>query len=434
MCSTHGAALGALADGADREGRKAAGLHLLRSAVRIRRSRQPHPRTEQAHLRHPQPLSVQQRPPDGGARAAHRRSRRALAGGERGACGDAARRRAPARPRLPGAGLQHRHEPRARGGSGHRRSHPLARRAPLERRHQLHARAGRHQGDDQASASRLGPASPFIRYRVQIMVRERVRAIVAAAVGKVLPEAAQADFQIEPPKQAEHGDFAVNAALVFAKIAKTNPRKLAQAIIEKIEDPDRLIEKIEIAGPGFLNLHLARDVWHRELKLVWEERELFGRSNAGKGLRTMVEFVSANPTGPMHVGHGRGAVIGDVVANLLEWAGYQVGREFYVNDAGGQVWRLAHAVLARATELRPGVPRVELDAEDYQGEYVREVAQAWLDAGGDPTRPFAEIRDPLRPFPTASILATLTQPLPQFFGTPSPPFSPQNSPHPPHPH
>jgi arginyl-tRNA synthetase len=248
------------------------------------------------------------------------------------------------------------------------------------------------------------------------MVRERVRAIVAAAVGKVLPEAAQADFQIEPPKQAEHGDFAVNAALVFAKIAKTNPRKLAQAIIEKIEDPDRLIEKIEIAGPGFLNLHLARDVWHRELKLVWEERELFGRSNAGKGLRTMVEFVSANPTGPMHVGHGRGAVIGDVVANLLEWAGYQVGREFYVNDAGGQVWRLAHAVLARATELRPGVPRVELDAEDYQGEYVREVAQAWLDAGGDPTRPFAEIREPLRAFATGWILENLIKRDLELFG------------------
>jgi arginyl-tRNA synthetase len=248
------------------------------------------------------------------------------------------------------------------------------------------------------------------------MVRERVRAMVAAAVAKVLPEAAQAEFQVEPPKQAEHGDFAVNAALVFAKIARSNPRKLAQSLIDKIEDPDRIVEKIEIAGPGFLNIRLARDVWHRELKAVWELREQFGRSDAGKRKRTMVEFVSANPTGPMHVGHGRGAVIGDVVANLLEWAGYQVAREFYINDAGGQVWRLAHAVLARATELRPGVRRVELDPEDYQGEYVIEIAQAWLDAGGDPARPFQEIREPLRAFATNWTLQNLIKPDLELFG------------------
>src|SRR3954471_1007364 len=197
--------------------------------------------------------------------------------------------------------------------------------------------------------------------------------MVAAAVAKVLPEAAGVEFQVEPPRQAEHGDFAVNAAMVFAKIAKSNPRKLAQQIVENLEDPDKIIDKVEIAGPGFLNVRLARDVWHRAMKAVWDEREKFGRSNAGKGTRTMVEFVSANPTGPMHVGHGRGAVIGDVVANLLEWAGYAVFREFYINDAGGQVWRLAHAVLARASEMRPSGPRVPLDPEDYQGEYIKDV-------------------------------------------------------------
>ncbi|MCA1829595.1 MAG: arginine--tRNA ligase, partial [Myxococcales bacterium] len=132
--------------------------------------------------------------------------------------------------------------------------------------------------------------------------------------------------------------------------------------------------------------------------------------------KTMVEFVSANPTGPMHVGHGRGAVIGDVIANLLDWAGYEVAREFYINDAGGQVWRLAHAVLARATELKPGVPRVALDPEDYQGEYVRDVAQAWLDAGGDPSRPFDEIREPLRAFATAWILQNLIEQDLELFG------------------
>ncbi len=239
-------------------------------------------------------------------------------------------------------------------------------------------------------------------------MKERVRAIVAAAVARALPEVAPVpEFQVEPPKQAEHGDFAVNAALVLQKIARQNPRKLAQAILDAIEDPEKIIERVEIAGPGFLNIRLARGVWHRELEAVWDEREKFGRSHAGRGVRTMVEFVSANPTGPMHVGHGRGAVIGDVVANLLEWAGHEVAREFYINDAGGQVWRLAHAVLARASELRPGAPRVELHPEDYQGEYIKDVARAWLEAGGDPSRPFQEIKEPLRAFATSWILQNL---------------------------
>ena len=232
------------------------------------------------------------------------------------------------------------------------------------------------------------------------MVKERVRALVAAAVARVLPEAGQVEFQVEPPKQAEHGDFAVNAALVLAKAARSNPRKLAQSIADAIADPEKLIERVEIAGPGFLNIRLARDVWHRELAALWDEREKFGRSSAGRGVRTMVEFVSANPTGPMHVGHGRGAVIGDVVSNLLEWAGYEVYREFYINDAGGQVWRLAHAVWARAANA-------PLDPEDYQGEYVRDVAAAWVSAGGDPSRPFDEIREPLRAFATDWILEKL---------------------------
>jgi arginyl-tRNA synthetase len=222
---------------------------------------------------------------------------------------------------------------------------------------------------------------------------------------------------LDAPKQAAHGDYSCNAGMVFAKqhmqaagLQKPNPRALAQAIVDRVRDEDGLLQgKPEIAGPGFLNLRLAQDVWQRALKVIWDERDRFGRSDAGQGRRTMVEFVSANPTGPMHVGHGRGAVIGDVVANLLDQAGYQVAREFYINDAGGQVWRLAHATLARATEIRTDVPRVPLDPDDYQGEYVREVAQAWLDQGGDPSRPFAEIKEPLRAFATQWILRELIQ-------------------------
>jgi arginyl-tRNA synthetase len=252
------------------------------------------------------------------------------------------------------------------------------------------------------------------------MVKEQVASIIEKALQKcaadgLLP-AGPYQAQLEAPRQAAHGDFACNAAMVLQKIAKTNPRKLAQAIVERIEDPDRVIERVEIAGPGFLNIQLAKSVWQRALVEVWEQREKFGRSDTGKGLRTMVEFVSANPTGPMHVGHGRGAVIGDVVANLLDWSGHSVYREFYINDAGGQVWRLAHAVLARATELRPDVQRVPLDPEDYQGEYIVEVARAWLAAGGDPAQPFDRVREPLRAFATEWILQNLIKPDLQLFG------------------
>jgi arginyl-tRNA synthetase len=252
------------------------------------------------------------------------------------------------------------------------------------------------------------------------MVKQQVASIIEKALQKcaadgLLP-AGRYQAQLEAPRQAAHGDFACNAAMVLQKIAKSNPRKLAQAIVDRIEDPDHVIERVEIAGPGFLNIQLARSVWQRALGEVWEERERFGRSDTGKGLRAMVEFVSANPTGPMHVGHGRGAVIGDVVANLLEWAGYSVYREFYINDAGGQVWRLAHAVLARATELRPDVQRVPLDPEDYQGEYVIDVARAWLAAGGDPSQPFEKTREPLRAFATQWILQNLIKRDLQLFG------------------
>jgi arginyl-tRNA synthetase len=251
------------------------------------------------------------------------------------------------------------------------------------------------------------------------MVKEQVAALVETALQRCVKDGllppGEYPAALDAPKQAAHGDFSSNAAMAFARqhaaataAKKPNPRALAQAIAERIEDPAGLLAaRPEIAGPGFLNLKVAQEVWHRALGEIWEQRERFGRSNAGRGLRTMVEFVSANPTGPMHVGHGRGAVIGDVVANLLEWAGYEVFREFYINDAGGQVFRLAHATLARATELRPDMPRVPLDPEDYQGEYVIDVARAWLQAGGDPSRPFAEIREPLRDFATRYILDNL---------------------------
>jgi len=260
------------------------------------------------------------------------------------------------------------------------------------------------------------------------MVREEVARVLERALDRcardgLLPAGERPPVQLDAPKNPAHGDFASNAAMVLQKqhaqatgAAKPNPRALAQAIVERIEDPDRILEKVEIAGPGFLNLRISPAVWHRALGAVWEARERFGRSAAGARRKTMVEFVSANPTGPMHVGHGRGAVIGDTLANLLDWAGYDVVREFYVNDAGGQVFRLAHAVYARATELDGTVPVEPLDAEDYQGEYVKDVARAWLATRPDLRKPFAELREPLRRFATGWILDHLIKPDLELFG------------------
>jgi arginyl-tRNA synthetase len=249
------------------------------------------------------------------------------------------------------------------------------------------------------------------------------RALDRCARDGLLPSGERTPVQLDAPKNPVHGDYACNAAMVLQKqhaqatgASRPNPRALAQAIVERIEDPDGLIEKVEIAGPGFLNLRLAPTVWHRALGVVWQERDRFGRSAAGARRKTMVEFVSANPTGPMHVGHGRGAVIGDTVANLLDWAGYEVFREFYINDAGGQVFRLAHAVFARATELDGTVPVEPLDPEDYQGEYIKDVARAWLSTGPDLRKPFSELREPLRKFATSWILDHLIKPDLELFG------------------
>jgi arginyl-tRNA synthetase len=260
------------------------------------------------------------------------------------------------------------------------------------------------------------------------MVKERIAGLVRSALQRCVADgllpAGDYPVALEAPRQAAHGDFSANAAMAYARqhaaatgAKKPNPRALAEAIAGRIDDREGLLAaRPEIAGPGFLNLKVAQRLWQQALREIWEQRERFGRSDAGGGLRTMVEFVSANPTGPMHVGHGRGAVIGDVVANLLERAGYEVFREFYVNDAGGQVFRLAHATLARATELRPDVRRVPLDPDDYQGEYVTDVARAWLESGGDPSRPFEELREPLRAFATAYILENLIKKDLQLFG------------------
>jgi arginyl-tRNA synthetase len=151
---------------------------------------------------------------------------------------------------------------------------------------------------------------------------------------------------VEPPRDPAHGDLATNAAMVLAKPAGTSPRALAEAIAERLRALPE-VEAVAIAGPGFINLRLARGAWEAELRAVHEAGADYGRSDAGRGVRVNVEYVSANPTGPMHMGHCRGAVVGDALAALLEFVGHAVTREYYVNDAGGQV-----DILARSIHLR----------------------------------------------------------------------------------
>ncbi|HVP68821.1 MAG TPA: arginine--tRNA ligase [Anaeromyxobacteraceae bacterium] len=210
-------------------------------------------------------------------------------------------------------------------------------------------------------------------------MRERVHEIVRAALARGSAEgrlpAVEAPFAVEPPRDPRHGDFAVNAALVLAKPAGRPPRQIADVLVDLIRQVDggREVESLEVAGPGFVNLRLRTDVWLAALAEVEREGDAFGRSQVGRGRKVNVEFVSANPTGPMHVGHGRNAVIGDAVASLLDWTGHSVVREYYVNDYGAQVQTLSRSVHLRYQE-RFG-RAVTMPPKSYPGEYVGEIAR-----------------------------------------------------------
>ena len=176
---------------------------------------------------------------------------------------------------------------------------------------------------------------------------------------------------VEPPRDASHGDLAINAAMALAKAAKTNPRALAEAIKPKLEALPP-VTAVEIAGPGFINLRLTSDAWRDELRTILREGEEYGLSTVGKNERVNVEYVSANPTGPMHVGHCRGAVVGDSLARLLEAAGFRVTKEYYVNDAGAQVDTLARSVHLRYREAL-GEAIGEIGEGFYPGDYLKPV-------------------------------------------------------------
>jgi len=201
------------------------------------------------------------------------------------------------------------------------------------------------------------------------------------AAGTLPADLDRRNVTVEPPRDVTHGDLATNAAMVLAKPAKTNPRALAEALATELGKLDEVAEAT-VAGPGFINLRLTDAAWRDELTQIAAAGDDYGRSASGKGVRVNVEYVSANPTGPMHMGHCRGAVVGDALASLLEFAGHEVIREYYVNDAGGQV-----DVLARSAHLRYR----EALGEDvgaipeglYPGDYLVPVGKALAEEYGD---------------------------------------------------
>ncbi len=213
-----------------------------------------------------------------------------------------------------------------------------------------------------------------------------IRSLVIGAIGEMVAAGdlpAGLDLgavAVEPPRDAAHGDMATNAAMVLAKPAGLAPRAIAEALAKRLGDDSRVAE-VSVAGPGFLNLRLKPAVWQGLIGAVLGQGADYGRADIGAGLKVNVEFVSANPTGPMHVGHVRGAVVGDAIARLLAFAGYQVTREYYINDGGGQVDVLARSAYERYREAHGLEPEIREGL--YPGDYLIPVGEALKAKYGD---------------------------------------------------
>jgi arginyl-tRNA synthetase len=188
------------------------------------------------------------------------------------------------------------------------------------------------------------------------------------------------DMEIEVPRHDSHGDFSSNVAMVSASVQKMAPRKIAEALVAHLDDSHGIIEKCEIAGPGFINFFLTPTSWHPVIAIVHEKDHGFGALEMGQGKKVQVEFVSANPTGPLHVGHGRGAAVGDAVGNILAFAGYDVQKEYYINDSGRQIRTLGRSVWLRLCEVLGR--EITFPDDCYQGEYIQEIAAEILDLMG----------------------------------------------------
>jgi arginyl-tRNA synthetase len=209
-------------------------------------------------------------------------------------------------------------------------------------------------------------------------VNDTLRAELARAASRLGADGVE--FVLERPRDAGHGDLATNLAMVLARRERANPRKTAERVLAELRLPPDVVERTEIAGPGFINFWLSEDQLAAAHRRILEAGPAYGRSTFGAGLKVNVEFVSANPTGPLHVGHGRGAALGDGISALLEWTGHTVAREFYINDAGVQIDRVAQSLWARVRELA-GHESV-IPEGGYHGDYLRENAREVLEREG----------------------------------------------------
>ena len=214
--------------------------------------------------------------------------------------------------------------------------------------------------------------------KIGINMKEQLQQIILSAFDKAIekgnlksPNTSQP--VIEKPRQESHGDFSTNIAMVSASIQKMAPARIAKILVDHMDDPNHMIERTEIAGPGFINFYLTPDAWIAKLKDIHKQGAHYGSSNMGNNESVLVEFVSANPTGPLHIGHGRGAAVGDSIASILSFSGYDVQREYYINDSGRQIHTLGRSVYLRYCELMG--QSVDYPEDCYQGEYIRELAQ-----------------------------------------------------------
>ena len=218
--------------------------------------------------------------------------------------------------------------------------------------------------------------------------KDKISEILSAAYNKAvekgeLPAGAVLSGSVEIPKDTANGDYAANHAMTGARALHMAPRKIAEALVANMELEGSWFSSVEVAGPGFINFRLAESWYSDVLKNIADEGADYGRVNVGHGQRLMVEFVSANPTGPMHMGNARGGVLGDALASVLDRAGYQVWREFYVNDAGNQIEKFASSIDARYQQLILGEDKVEFPEDGYHGDDIRELAKAFYDAYGE---------------------------------------------------
>lgn len=223
--------------------------------------------------------------------------------------------------------------------------------------------------------------SKLVEKTNHILKNKLIGAVESAIASGDLPQAEIPQFIIEMPANKANGDYSSNIAMAGARAFKQAPRMIAEAIAKHIELEDTLFERLEIAGPGFLNFFLSQQYYSEIIKDVFACGENYGKSDYGQGKRILVEFVSANPTGPMHIGNARGGAIGDCLASVLDWAGYEVSREFYVNDAGNQIEKFATSLEVRY--LQHFDNSIELPEDAYKGADITEHAENFIKEYGD---------------------------------------------------